>query len=78
MTLKATLMPKSPMFDGDGNLSIQWRIFYENLQKLEVLGVTAKLDTGTATNAQIAGKLNEIIQLLRDNKYIDSSTSSDP
>lgn len=78
MPLKDTVVPPGGRLTPNGEeMTTQWSIFFQNLQKKNVLGPTAKLSP-TATNAEIAAKINELIQLLRDNKFIDDDTSGDP
>jgi hypothetical protein len=79
MSLRETLIPTTKKLSpGLPPMSLEWSAFFQKLQKVKVLGPTAKLNPATATNADIVNKLNELIQLLRDNKFIDGDTSGDP
>ncbi len=79
MPLKETLVPNNKKLSPEmPPMNLEWFAFFQKLQKVKVLGPTAKLNPATATNADIANKLNELIQLLRDNKFIDGDTSGDP
>lgn len=71
MSLKPIIVPASKKPSNfDGELKIEWQQFFKNLEKNPGNAISDL--SSSPTNAEISTALNAVLQVLRNNNFIDS------